>query len=183
MGWGKKLVRILLLALTIWFLAPLNVQSDEVLPWPWGSECPFPWSDIQGQWTMSEFEGRGVMSDYFQFIVIGSSSDGTHYFQIKRFDPLGNLVATGKGFGVQETRIVRAAMTDVNPSAASSQSGTARYWAIVRGYESDQSSSSHVCRNDLTVVVTLRPIGSLSMDEDVHYIVQKIEPLKSLLRY
>ena len=44
---------------------------DRPVPWPWGLEQPFPWTDIKGLWRI---ENAKDVSPYFTFKVVKSKS-------------------------------------------------------------------------------------------------------------
>ncbi|MCB0411139.1 MAG: hypothetical protein KDD22_01350 [Bdellovibrionales bacterium] len=165
---GNNIFKILTLGALI-FLGGMGSRSfaDDVLPWPWGTECPFPWANFSGEWRVSQVDGLGMLADSFEFNVLGTSGEGdrNYYFEIKRWNREGELVARGRGFALEKTRIIRAALISQEADGSSNS-----YWAIVRGYQSKKSS---YCRNDITMVLTLRPIEG-SDQKDSHYVIEKV---------
>lgn len=150
----------------------VGVQSSafdifgDVLPWPWGSECPFPWSKIDGDWST-----RGTIHEQFSFVYKGETKNGSRILDVSRFDEDGRLIGEGEGVSPKGERIVRAAMVGVGPSKGKS------YWALVRTYRENQAGSKSCTKNKLVTVITLRPVGS-TQTEDVHIIIDKEETVR-----
>lgn len=144
--------------------------EDEVLPWPWGTECPFPWGMIEGEWRVTglDRETAPEAPDHFEFKVTYVAWDGTHHFEISRYSEDGRLLAFGRGVSPYSHKIIRAAMIEVSDDGTSGR----KYWAIVRAYQTDQESS---CGKELTTVITLRPINMQEQTEDIHFVIEKME--------
>ena len=86
------------------------VDTMEVMPWPWATQCPFPWDTISGHWKV--VADNVDMS--FVFKVVNQSDVGELYLAVREYNNQGELVA--KGFGVSSSGSfgVRAAMKYVN---------------------------------------------------------------------
>jgi len=137
-----------------------NALSD-LLPWPWGSECPFPWTQIEGDWV-----ARKDHSERFTFIVKGTWENGTKVLEVRRFDSQERLIGIGEGVAPKGERIVRAAMTGVGPDEGHT------YWALVRTYVERINRRNRSCaKNKQVTVITLRPAEGNS--PDVHVIVDR----------
>lgn len=147
------------LAMTI--SAAADVTVYELLPWPWGTECPFPWRKIEGNWTVRSSENH----EHFSFIVKGTWENGTRILEVQRYTGKGLLIGLGEGVAPRSERIVRAAMTGVGPEEGKS------YWALVRTYVEKKKLSC--ARGKQVTVITLRPTDGSS--DDVHLIVDKEE--------
>jgi hypothetical protein len=178
----QRILRLLALMILGLGLSPLlysNVAragDDEVLPWPWDTECPFPWETIDGNWVVMSASDRegvqqsvGINQDRFEIHIEYTSYDGTRYFQIRRYDQYGRLRATGRGYSPKAAKIIRAAMFALDDQGRSNPGETC--WAIVRAYQSDVNLD---CDDDLTTVITVRPISqNAATTSDVHYVVSK----------
>ncbi|NQY99380.1 MAG: hypothetical protein HRT45_01765 [Bdellovibrionales bacterium] len=166
----KKLLAILGVLVLIGFGSVAQATSvlgegGDTLPWPWGSECPFPWNSIEGMWEEKEPKTEGFLETYFQFEIIEVWQSGTHVFRVQQYDGEGNLVAEGKGVSPRGQRIVRAMLlpTDSTGEAKS-------YFVIVRAYTEDRFS----CSDKLITVLTMRERGA-PLDDDMHMIIKKSE--------
>lgn len=86
-----------------------NIQptKDDFVPWPWGSEAPFPWSFVQGVWLAEQ----GEYKSFFSFRVI-KSKQGLRQLEVKQIDPVTCKTVT-KGNGLEDTHnVVRAVMNN-----------------------------------------------------------------------
>lgn len=157
-----KTVTLALTALMITTAQAADHEVLDLLPWPWGSECPFPWTKIEGTWTVRKDDSQ----EKFTFEVTGTWENGTNVLEVRRYDGKGRLIGVGEGISPKGERVVRAVMTGFGPHAGKS------YWAIVRTYSEKISNRKNSCaRGKLVTVITLRPTDGSS--EDVHLIVDK----------
>jgi hypothetical protein len=162
----NRLISVLL-GLTVWAALPVYadpVESDDfgifdLLPWPWGTECPFPWKTIEGKWNSRTTVGR----EKFEFNSQGSLSNGTRLLEVARYDFEGRLVGVGMGVARRGDRIVRAAMVGVGEDDGSD------YWAFIRTYSQKKTTCA---RKNQVTVVTLRSIKNHSF-KDVHMVLDR----------
>jgi hypothetical protein len=162
------LLRLFLLLL-LWapahvWAVDFNNYSEGVLPWPWGSECPFPWTKIEGEWTA---RGEGA-TDHFTFMLQGRQPDGGHGLAISRYGKNGELIGIGRGVAPRGERIVRAAMVGIGPEEGKT------YWAIVRTYTEKQKKSC--ARNKQVTVITLK--AAEGSDEEIHYVLDREDSVR-----
>lgn len=135
----------------------------DLLPWPWGSECPFPWTKIEGTWSVRSDESP---NQKFTFEVTGTRENGTKVLEVRRYDGKGRLIGIGEGISPKGERVVRAVMTGIGPDAGNF------YWAIVRTYSDKAPNRKNSCaQGKLVTVITLRSTDGSS--EDIHLIVDK----------
>lgn len=86
-----------------------EMRDPTPVPFPWGSEMPFPWSFIQGVW-LAEY---GELRSYFSFKVVTSGERGIKQLEVKQIDPV-TCKQVASGAGLESNRVVRAVMN--NPS-------------------------------------------------------------------
>lgn len=87
-------------------VVPTRGDTNPV-PWPWGSEAPFPWSFVQGVWLAEQ----GEYKSFFSFRVI-KSKQGLRQLEVKQIDPVTCKVVT-KGNGLEDLHnVVRAVMNN-----------------------------------------------------------------------
>ncbi|MCB0420283.1 MAG: hypothetical protein KDD61_04770 [Bdellovibrionales bacterium] len=122
-------------------------KDDDIWPWPWGSECPFPWNDIEGLWRIKNKQNAG----YFRFELTKTDHSEGFLVRIDHIDMDGNVTASGSGFASYSQKIVRAALHSTVAE------GKKSYWVIVRAYEMDKNVG---CSGSVQTVVTLRPVYS-----------------------
>lgn len=163
-------------ALTLPALAHQPVQSlagdDDTLPWPWGSECPFPWSDIQGVWRAyaPDMDNGGADHSfpfgYYEFKVKNEWTNGTKVIEVIKYNSAGEIEGRGQGYSSPEQRIVRAIVL------GEGKSRMLNHRVIVRAYNRD---STLTCGGELVTVLTTRPVSD-EEGSDRHYVLVK-EPL------
>jgi hypothetical protein len=118
------------------------VILDHPVPWPWGLEQPFPWSDIQGLWAVADSD----YATYFTFKVVREKQSTGKQLQVKQIDPSTcTVVATGVGYELG--RIVRAQMT-------SSQTGSI-YRIAIRAFREEDSPRPMVGKVSTSQVMVL----------------------------
>ncbi|MCB0342893.1 MAG: hypothetical protein H6626_12570 [Pseudobdellovibrionaceae bacterium] len=168
----QNIFGLVVIGLTLFFLAgPPSVASqdsgfvplEDTLPWPWGTECPFPWQDIEGMWKMRS----NVEGSYFEFTVISELEDGSRVFEVTHYNEDFEIIAAGRGLAPSGKRIVRAAMHSPEEYKGRPYS----YWAIVRSYE---RTNDYGCGGDLVTAVTFRPVEQAE-GVDHHYILEKVQ--------
>lgn len=160
--------------LALLILGSLSVAAKEVcpsngdaLPWPWGTECPFPWAMIEGEWNASAFES----ADRFTFRVLSVDRRGGRTFEIKRYNAENELIAQGKGVASKRKKIIRAFLSSVQEEKKKN------YWALVRAYSEDVGFT---CNTDqLAVVITLRTSRPKTCEPDTHFIVKRDLPVEA----
>jgi len=157
-------IRILSFVLVTMSVIPAHgkgASADDLLPWPWGSECPFPWTRIEGDWIARSEDG----GERFSLNVKRELDNGARVLEVRRYDALDNLIARGEGVSAKSQRVVRAAMVGVGAYSGES------YWALIRTYSETQKRTCS--KNKQVTVITLRPANESTGDHDVHIIVDK----------
>lgn len=148
--------------------------DDDVLPWPWGTECPFPWDDIEGVWKASKpaassegekFKGPGILlNTYYEFEVTNMSTYETKLVQITKFNEKGQVIGTGRGYSHPHQKIVRAVIV------AAQGVNMANHRVIVRAYKQNTTLS---CGSELVTVLTTRSMTNKT-SSDRHYVLKKV---------
>ena len=136
-------------------------SNGDALPWPWGTECPFPWSMIEGEWSALDVES----ADAFVFRVLSVDRRGNRTFEIKRYNAENELIAQGKGVASKRKKIIRAFLSSVQEEKKKN------YWALVRAYSEQDGFTCDAER--LAVVITLRTSRPKTCEKDAHFIIKK----------
>jgi len=139
---------------------PGFAHADDIIPWPWGTECPFPWSNIEGDWSVKT-DGN-LLKHKFHFDIKGTWENGTRILNVIWYDASGTLMAKGEGLSSRGERIVRAAIGGATGDGNS-------YWAIVRAYHPKGKKSCS--RTKLVTVITLRSF--YEQEPDIHLELEK----------
>lgn len=146
--------------------------GDDLFPWPWGTECPFPWHEIEGRYRVLAQKGQPYAGHLMTFRVINDTGLEAPYLMVTQYDRSSRIFATGRGRAQPEdTRIVRAAMSPTRQHD--------RYSVVVRVYDGVKAHSiggSSMCmQRDLVPAVTFCPYRGRRCMIDSNYILQKID--------
>lgn len=137
------------------------------LPWPWGTECPFPWNNIEGVWKAQKPNKRNstTVEGYYEFNIVSEWENGTHVFEVKKYSEDGGLIGEGRGYAPKDQKIVRAIV--LSPE----KMDLPNHRVIVRAYKEVATSA---CGKNLVTVLTARPMSN-SKEEEIHYVLLKDE--------
>ncbi len=160
MGW-IRFVSFLIVVLSVVPATGKTSKVDDLLPWPWGTECPFPWTRIEGEWVGKSQK----ITERFTLIIKDELESGAKILEVKRYDDLDNLIGQGEGVAPKGQRIVRAAMLGVGNYDGES------YWALIRTYS--EAPKKACTKNKQVMVITLRPTYEKSEQQDVHIVVDR----------
>lgn len=147
--------------------------DDDVLPWPWGTECPFPWEHIEGVWKTSRpaaykkganGSSRLALQVFYEFKVTNMRSSESKLVEITKYDSDGQVVGTGRGYSHPNQKIVRAVII------ANQGVEMANHRVIVRAYKQKSTLS---CGSELVTVLTTRSMDNQS-SSDRHYVLKKV---------
>ena len=145
--------------------AQTPIIGDDLFPWPWGSECPFPWRDINGTWKVIGPKGAYYNGHILIFDVQTEDEKSVKFLEIDQYSSTGAFYAGGHGYSEKNKRIVKGILkTDV---------GNKNYVVMVRSYSKDQKT----CRgSDLVTAVTFCPVRGKRCMDDSNYILERFEP-------
>lgn len=144
-----------------------DILGDDLFPWPWGTECPFPWREIGGGYVI---HGVGPYNGHFiDFELASAAADDMQFLKIKQYDKWGTIFAEGKVYSSREQRIVRGILRTVK-----SQKDMA---IIVRSYVKDtQKSCFSKQAVHLVKAITFCPMrGRQKCLENANYTLEKID--------
>ena len=131
-----------------------SINKEGIIPWPWGSEAPFPWEKIEGKWMAynnSEYT-------YFAFEEMESSTS-SRLLRVYQVDPYTNKrVAEGTGF--ETDRQVIAIMRGICGDT---------YRVSIRAYVDRDDRGRFTKRTVMSVGPAWRPDSW-----DGHYLMQKM---------
>lgn len=140
--------------------------GDDHFPWPWGSECPFPWTEIDGiyQVKATNNKARSFHNHYLSFHADKAGREGLKFLVISHFDRAGNLYASGNGFSQEDKRVVRGVLK---------AKGGREFTVVIRSYV--KGKGSRCTTNNMVTAVAFCPLrGKKCMDES-NYLLEKVE--------
>lgn len=124
------------------------LARDPDVPFPLSAMLPFPWGTIEGMW---ETRDNG-MNAIFSFEIRGcDTGQSRKILKVVHIDPYsGQIIAEGIGITVDDTRIVRAAMSGAQGN----------YMLMIGAYENKDASRGP----KKVTVLTIRSFDPLSED-------------------
>lgn len=93
-------------------LRPQPITGDELVPWPWGSECPFPWSTADGNWRVKGVQGSKYDKHSLLFETAEDLEIGVKILNIYHYDKSGRLIGRGTGYSDASNKIIKASMIE-----------------------------------------------------------------------
>lgn len=136
--------------------------KSDMVPWPWGSECPFPWSGVEGAWTVvslyeSQYEGHKLEFAHY--------TEGTRKaLAVSMYSHQGNLVASGRGYSIDEGKVILATMKNISTER--------RFRIYVRVYPEGQGLSCTDKSKQVMVAAFCSPRGRKCLNES-NYILSR----------
>ncbi len=125
-------------------------------PLPWGQEIPFPWKQIEGNWSVE----KGPQQPQMHFTVLYEHDDGVRVVQVTMYDEQGQIYAKGTGALGSSEKTLRAIMSTISGDT---------FLLFVRAFADIKE-----CMNGrIAVVVTERQMEQRKNTHDSHYIIYK----------
>lgn len=142
-------------------------MGDDLVPWPWGTECSFPWGDIEGAWHV---RGHDKSTYGGHKLVLESAENvraGVKLLYIYHYNEEGKAVGQGTGFGDKDNKLIKAIMTN--------STGRGRgYEIIVRAYSKEMGPENLSCVNGKTALaVTFCPRNGKICLETSNYLLER----------
>lgn len=86
------------------------ITGEELVPWPWGSECPFPWNTADGNWRVKGVTGSKYDRHNLLFQTAEDLNIGVKILNIYHYDQSGGLIGRGTGYSDAANKIIKASM-------------------------------------------------------------------------
>jgi len=103
----KQLMKLLLVALVLSFsvMGYQSTANAQIIggDFPIGSEVPFPWDMIEGDWVLNDAD-----STFYRFRVLSISENGTRRVWVQQYDSDENVIAQGSAFVRRNRRVLHA---------------------------------------------------------------------------
>jgi hypothetical protein len=139
-------------------------NNGDVIPWPWGKECPFLWDKVDGAWQVKGQYGQNYDRDTLVFETEEKVKEGLKILYIYHYELGGRLIGQGTGFSDSDNKIIKAIMTNVDGHGAS-------YTILVHTFAPDQARS---CRaGKLAMAVTFCSKYGSQCLKDQNYLLVK----------
>lgn len=144
-------------------------KGDDLFPWPWGTECPFPWQEINGTYVVHSAEPTPYRGHFMVFRVLKNKSANSNHLRVGHYDRRGWMLAEGYGYSENDQRIVRAVLKPVSARAGGES------FVMVRSYLKDQSVGLAAgCKGEQVTAITFCTIKDSGCYQDSNHILEKV---------
>ena len=146
----------------------LAIEGGDGAPWPfdWGSECPFPWNQIEGAWKVQGTLKSPHSGDILEFTLDEDVSSG-HLLIVEHFDKEGQIVGRGTGYSDKTNRVTKAIMTGLNKKEGQ------RYRLLVRSYAALKATTGCFSKAQKVMAVTFCPLRGKKCLETANYTLKR----------
>ena len=139
--------------------------KGDMVPWPWGSECPFPWSGVEGTWrvdpvSQSEFAGYALEFHHYK-------EGAKKVLAARIFNASGEVLAVGHGFSINGGEVILLTMKNISTES--------RFRIYVRVYPEHGGLSCSDRSRQVMVAAFCSPRGRKCLN-DSNYILSRISP-------
>lgn len=163
-------------ALVLATLAFANVGDAKPLdrfPWDWGTECPFPWSEVNGIYQVRSMYSMNFSDGKYIRLVTGMQRWDANQLRVYQYSSDGKLEAYGVAAANPSQRILSVGMQRVGERHILSK-------LIIRAYLQDFQSGSAVSaqsceRNRKVMTVTFCPLNSVSCTVNQNYVLLRLK--------
>jgi hypothetical protein len=161
----KFFVILMMLTLSVSAFAGGNeTKGGDLFPWPWGTECPFPWKEIEGTYTVHSVVKGLPFNGHIVTFRTQKSDEDVRYLTVTQSDRRGYIYATGKAYSQKDQRIVKGVLK--------TEADGSEYVVMVRSYTTKKEAS---CRNSDTVTaITFCPLRGRKCMTDSNYVLEKV---------
>jgi hypothetical protein len=139
--------------------------GDDLFPWPWGSECPFPWQEIQGRYVVRAQKAGGTYNGHFLDITVSDKEDSNlEFLSITEYDRNGVVYASGQGYAQATDRVVKGLLVN--------EASNREFTVMIRTYVREKSS---VCSGaNLVTAVTFCPLRGKKCQGETNYLLERM---------
>lgn len=169
----KAILATLSLVAAMAYAGTTHAEPVDRFPWDWGTECPFPWSEVDGayqvisMWTVKAHDGKMLR------LVSGMKSHTQHYLRVYQYSRRGKLEAQGVAMATKQDRIITASMRPVESRGLPSRIMIRAY---LEDFHSEVKGSSASCDQQRKVMtVTFCSNYSLNCTVDQNYVLLKMK--------
>lgn len=147
-----------IILLTILSLSSGAVNS-ELVPWPFGQECSFPWQNLSGVW-----KSQDSSLPYLVRFEVKNFEEGIREFQVMVYRSSGDLVGRGVGLIYRGDRVIRAQISGLGLER------DRKYWILLRTFAKNQKNT---CENSQQMtLISFRSIESKGVFERHFEVIQ-----------
>lgn len=168
-------MKTLIFALVLMMGIVSNAKTLDRFPWDWGTECPFPWSEVDGYYRVLSVDGAKSKDGTYLHLVSPEpeAHEENPILEVFHFNSKHDLLTLGMGVASPEDKIIKAYTRKVNEKNA-----TAKIY--IRSYIQDLASGSSTklvsCTNSPQVfTATFCSLKGRKCMETENYILKKLK--------
>ena len=144
-------------------------------PWDWGTECPFPWSEVDGYYKVKSIGETKKMDGTYLHLVSPEpqEQDENPILEVFHLDAEQELLSVGMGVSKTSDKIIKAFTRKVGEKQASAK-------IYIRSYIQDTantvSTNAAACKNSAQVITaTFCSLKGRKCMETENYILQRLK--------
>lgn len=135
--------------------------GDNWVPFPMGSEIPFPWKEVHGVWKAEKDD----FAAYFAFKVVREKSTGAQQLSVKQIDAY-TCETIGTGIGFENDKVIRAQLQSYTDGSV--------YRIALRAFDKkDAGKTRQVVYNDKVFYLSITPLDS-GINQTMHVPLTKV---------
>lgn len=162
-----SLITLVFCTLALQANAQLNdPNAGDLVPWPWGTECVFPWNEIEGNWRVRGTSESIFNSHKLGFEIAEDVRGGVKLLYIKHMNERGEPIGHGTGYGDKDNKLIKAIMTIAGSPGLN-------YEIIVRAYSRDDTQTVQCVGGKMALAVTFCPRDGKRCLENSSYLLEK----------
>lgn len=140
-------------------------DGDDLFPWPWGTECPFPWQDIDGEYMVRSANSGPYTGHMLSIKMLKKDGSNVEFLTISEYNRQGEHIAYGRGYAQQNDRIVKGLIT--------SDDGGRTYTVMIRTYVKGGKAACGSNPN-LVTAITFCPLRGKKCMTDSNYLLERM---------
>lgn len=149
----------------------------ERFPWDWGTECPFPWTEVDGYYRVESIdESKKMDGTYLKLESTDpESKEDNNILEVFQYDGMKVLQAVGLAVAKNSDRIITAYTRKVGEEKASSK-------IMIRTYVADtqvstKDSATTCLQQQKVVTATFCSLYGRKCKETQNYVLVKVKNL------
>ncbi len=143
----------------------VNPAGDDLFPWPWGTECPFPWKEIEGGYYVRAMQSGPYSGHLMYFEVKKSSNSSVKYLNVTQYNRNGFVFARGKASSEKGEKILKGVMR--------TEDSDRDFVIMVRSYEGSKAAACD--ENHVVTAITFCPMrGRDKCMNNANYVLERL---------
>ncbi len=173
----KILIMMLVAAMFSINASAVDNEPLDKFPWDWGTECPFPWDEIDGEYVVTSISGDKKM-DGTRLKLVSIDPAAKHVdpiLEVFHYNKFNRVITSGIGVGKESDRIITAYTKKPSEEKSTSKIYIRTYVAEVTSPANKQETLAATCQKQTQVVTaTFCSLYGRKCKDTENYILEKI---------